>query len=335
MPDAISDKMMKEMYNADYLIPVAALKAHARAGVSFVAKLHFGTHGNHPVGGFGSFHLHDGLISTYDNDRLDRDVRGEYGMYRVLTDLLGHEKLGGNSVLFVVDGLWGGIEATDMAVKWKTTPFNNDWPSSLFMSQDPVALESVCLDFLRAEANVNIYFNNRPFFPAVDDHLHQAADQANWAAGISYDPEGDGTLMASSLGVHEHWNNSTDKKYSRNLSADGKGIELFEIIDTVTVAPGVGTLINDFMVSGINVYPNPCSEGTDVSFYLKSNSSLTYQLVSMGGKIMYSLSKDGLAKGQQTQRINTEGLASGTYMVVLKSVSANATEVKTMKLMVQ
>jgi len=31
-----------------------------------------------------------------------------------------------------------------------------------------------------------------------------------------------------SLGVHEHWNNATEKKYTRNLGTD-KGIELFSI----------------------------------------------------------------------------------------------------------
>jgi hypothetical protein len=40
-----------------------------------------------------------------------------------------------------------------------------------------------------------------------------------------YDPEGDGTRLAS-LGVHEHWNNSADKKYSRSLGKD-KGIGLY------------------------------------------------------------------------------------------------------------
>jgi hypothetical protein len=34
----------------------------------------------------------------------------------------------------------------------------------------------------------------------------------------------------SSLGVHEHWNNAQEKKYSRNLG-QGQGIEL------VTVGP--------------------------------------------------------------------------------------------------
>jgi hypothetical protein len=42
-----------------------------------------------------------------------------------------------------------------------------------------------------------------------------------------YDPERDG-IRCRSLGVHEHWNNGTDKKYSRNLGK-AHGIELFLI----------------------------------------------------------------------------------------------------------
>jgi hypothetical protein len=234
MPIAIEDDMMNEMYNADYLINISALKAHARAGVTFCAKNHFGSssHG----GSYGAEPLHNGLISTQGNDVMTTGLRGDYHMYRVLTDLMGNENLGGNTVLFVVDGLWGGIEACDMPVKWETAPFNNDFPSSLFVSQDEIAVESVCIDFLRAEANVNSYFSDRPFFPAVDDFLHQGATKANWPDSIKnlsnnwyafagYDPEGDGTYMPS-LGIHEHWNNSTDKQYSRNLFTNGTGIEL-------------------------------------------------------------------------------------------------------------
>jgi len=36
-------------------------------------------------------------------------------------------------------------------------------------------------------------------------------------------------VTVSSLGVHEHWNNPVDRKYSRNLSPGGKGIELFTV----------------------------------------------------------------------------------------------------------
>jgi hypothetical protein len=234
MPSAVKDDMMKEMYNADYLINIAALKAHARAGVTMCAKLNFGssTHGN----SFSADRLHAGLISTQGNDVLTTGLRGDYNMYRVLTDLMGHKKLGGNTVLFVLDALWSGIEATDMPVKWGIAPFNNDFPNSLFVGQDEVAVESVGLDFLRAEADKNTAFKDRPYFPAVDDFLHQAADTNNWPTGIKYDPEGDGITMKS-LGIHEHWNNPKNKQYSRNLSVDGKGIELVLVGDTSTVPP--------------------------------------------------------------------------------------------------
>ncbi|MHC4682371.1 MAG: right-handed parallel beta-helix repeat-containing protein [Planctomycetota bacterium] len=49
----------------------------------------------------------------------------------------------------------------------------------------------------------------------------------NPPSGTVYDPEGDG-IRLTSLGVHEHWNNPADKKYSRNLGT-GDGIELAKV----------------------------------------------------------------------------------------------------------
>jgi parallel beta-helix repeat protein len=57
-----------------------------------------------------------------------------------------------------------------------------------------------------------------------DNYMHEAALADNPPSGTFYDPEGDGTRLAS-LGVHEHWNNPVDKQYSRNLGT-GDGIEL-------------------------------------------------------------------------------------------------------------
>ena len=230
MPDGINDKLMKEMYDADYMINIAALKGHARAGITLGAKNHLGSHGDHGKRyGYGSFYLHAGLVATKDNDDLSNEAPTKYGFYRVCVDMMAHKKLGLNTVLFVVDGLWGGTEAVEKAVKWNSAPFNSDWPNSILIAQDQVAIESVCFDFLRAEALVNPIFKNRPLFPAVDDYLHQAADKQNWPQGIVYDPEADGEPVASSLGIHEHWNNSTDKQYSKNLSQKGKGIELVSV----------------------------------------------------------------------------------------------------------
>lgn len=216
MKDAISDKLYKQYEEADYIINVAALKAHALAGITLTAKNHFGTHSRDDA-----IHLHSGLVATEN----DIPSRTGYGMYRVLTDIMGHEQLGGKTVLFLVDGLWGGPQATEKPVKWNMAPFIGDWPNSIFVSQDQVALESVCFDFLRNEFDdPNDFGKARPLMGGVDDYLHQAADSVFWPDGIDYDPENDGTLIGS-LGIHEHWNNPVDMQYSRNLGFDN-GIEL-------------------------------------------------------------------------------------------------------------
>jgi hypothetical protein len=234
--------------------------------------------------------------------------------------------------LFVVDGLWSGIEATDMPVKWKTAPFNNDWPSSLFVAQDQVALESVCLDFLRAEAEVNTYFKNRPFFPAVDDHLHQAADKSNWPTGITYDPEGDGTEI-SSLGVHEHWNNGTSKQYSRNLSNDGKGIELYSINDTTTY---LKTAVNsEILNSNLNIFPNPASAFATVSFNLQSNAHVSLFIINLEGKIVKQMSSEMYFAGANKERINISDMNKGQYICVLQAKSGNKDFIQSLKLTIK
>lgn len=203
---------------ADYMINIAALKGHARAGITLCAKNHFGSHCRED-----SYHLHEGLISP---DAI-HPTRTGMGLYRIQVDLMGHKFLGGNTVLNVVDGLWGGPESIKKTRKWITAPFNNDYSSCIFASQDQVALESVCFDFLKTEYTAaNHPEDYWPQMDGTDDYLHQAADQNNWPADINYDPENDSTLI-SSLGAHEHWNDANNKQYSRNLDpVNGQGIEL-------------------------------------------------------------------------------------------------------------
>lgn len=337
MPDAITDEMMLEMYNADYMINVAALKAHARNGVTLCAKLHFGSHGVRGSSDWSSFHLHDGLICTVDNDVMTSGVRKDYKMYRVLVDLMGHEKLGRNTVLFIVDGLWGGIEATDMPVKWKIPPFNTDFPSSLFMSQDQIALESVCIDFLRAEANINTAFKDRPFFPAVDDYLHQGASKANWPVGISYDPEGDGSEMPSSLGVHEHWNNSTKKQYTKNIYSTASGIELYSIPASLVAYDNLNPTAvkeNNLFSSSVNVYPNPCDIQTEVSYSLEKQGTIEFKVISMDGKTIYSVIDRDVTEGLNTHMFNTSSWAKGSYIIVIRHSDGKTSETTTAHLLV-
>ena len=43
---------------------------------------------------------------------------------------------------------YSGRRWYSMPSTWSLTPFDGDWPSSIFMSMDPVAIDSVAFDFL-------------------------------------------------------------------------------------------------------------------------------------------------------------------------------------------
>ena len=62
--------------------------------------------------------------------------------------------------------------------------------------------------------------------PDVENYLHEAALIDNAPSGTTY-YNGNGTIIKN-LGVHEHWNNPQEKKYSRNLGK-AEGIELVYI----------------------------------------------------------------------------------------------------------
>ena len=225
-----SDKLYDIVEKADYLINAANMKPHMSAGISLTAKNHFGSQASPTAS-----HLHYALMMP----RRGVPSNGGYHKYRVLVDLMGSKYLGRNTLLYIVDGLFGGGASETMGpVKYFMAPFNNDWSNSIFLSQDQVALESVCFDFLRTEWNginkhnsSNNGFETGPNWNGVDDYLHQAADSSNWPDGLIYDPDNSGKPLPS-LGTHEHWNNSDMKQYSRNLGKS-QGIELISIPDTM------------------------------------------------------------------------------------------------------
>jgi len=205
--------------DADYILSLPAMKGHRGGGVTFFAKNHFGTNNKSSAS-----HMHKGLHKGTSDP-----LRGDYKSYRVFVDLMSYEHLGGKTLIYIGDFLWGTSMEHDPPVKFLSGPFNNDYSSSLIVSLDPVAIASVALDILQEEFQVldeSVYPPRYTYvrFSAVDDYLHQAASSDWWPEGLIYDPEDDGTPIES-LGVHEHWNNPTDRQYSRNLGT-GSGIEL-------------------------------------------------------------------------------------------------------------
>jgi len=209
------DYLPQSYVEAAYLINVPVLKSHERAGITLTAKNHFGSLIRSPVGDLRGQH--------YDYYDLHTNVPNELpgrARYRNLVDLIGHEHIGGKTLLYLIDALYGGKGWDGTPYKWNLAPFNGDWPSSLFASQDAVAIDSVGYDFLLAEWPQEVAIADG----AAQDYLHEAALADNPPSGTFYDPEGNETEMAS-LGVHEHWNNPVEKQYSRNLGT-GVGIEL-------------------------------------------------------------------------------------------------------------
>lgn len=197
---------------AEYMINMANLKAHPLAGVTLCAKNHYGSLIRLPYDkGYYDMHKNFDKVS---------------GKYRTLVDLMGHSQTGGKTMLYLLDGLYGGVHYVEhQPRKFQSDPFNNDWTSSLLASQDPAAIDSVGLDILQAETPIEKYSR----MGGEDDYLHEAALADNPPSGTFYDPDHKtNTVRLASLGVHEHWNNAKDRQYSRNLGKK-EGIELVTV----------------------------------------------------------------------------------------------------------
>lgn len=154
-------------------------------------------------------------------------TKNEMGIYSPLVDLMANYQLGEKTVLYMLDALIcatsEGASITAENSKWQQAPFNGDYTSSIFVSQDPVAIDSVGADFLINEPTVTKNNGTLQDNPTVENYLHEAGLVGNAPSGTVY-ADGSGN-RATNLGVHEHWNNSVDKQYSRNLGK-AEGIEL-------------------------------------------------------------------------------------------------------------
>lgn len=204
---------------ASYIINLANLKGHSY-GITLCAKNHFGSfiNGNSMRPPEGA-NLHQWL------------TKSEMGIYSPLADLTANADLGGKTLLYMLDAIICAVSEgsyiTEDNSKWRQPPFDGDYTSSIFVSQDPVAIDSVGADFLMAEPTVRE--NNYSARDITNEnYLHEAGLVKNAPSGTVY-TNGKGEVVTN-LGVHEHWNNSKDKQYGRNLGKS-EGIELIELDD--------------------------------------------------------------------------------------------------------
>jgi hypothetical protein len=301
-------RIPQEYIDSEYFINLPCLKSHDSGGITLGAKNHQGSILQDGSGSDTQSAI-DMHYSLPDHDNTDGGVH----RYRHLVDYLAHEQLGGKTLLTIIDGIWAGRSWQGLVEKWNMEPFNGDYPSSLFISQDLVAIDAVCFDFLLEEYKNKPSGDKHPYMQGTDDFLFQAADPANWADGISYDPEGDGNPV-SSLGVYEHWNNASDKKYSKNLGS-GDGIELIAITSDDYLT-STYEIKNDNNFS-LKAYPNPAAENLIINYNLNSPSKVTAEIFTLNGRKVDTIQQDFKSTGIHAINYNCSNLKKGFYVVQL------------------
>ncbi len=308
--DGVYTSTLPQAYlDAAYFINLPCLKTHNEGGITIAAKNHQGSimqEGNDDNTSQSAYHMHYSLPAN--NQGL--------GKYRHLVDYMGHKYLGGNTVLYLVDGIWSGTNWEGWVEKWEMSPFNGDFTSSLLLSQDAVAIESVCYDFLLKEYTYKD--ENYPFISGTDDYMRQAADPTLWPATITYDPEDDGSPIGS-LGVYEHWNNADDKQYTRNLGT-GDGIELVKVTASSPDAIDVKKIHPPAL---LNIYPNPLkSNNLTVEINNTENAVSEISITDIMGRQVYSLRTNN-----KRAEIPYSAFSPGTYLVKV-NVNGNTTTEK-------
>ncbi len=290
----------------DYVINIPTLKGHKHAGITMFAKNHFGSQTRDDAK-----HLHGGLVAP----EAGNPRRQGYSLYRVQVDLMGNQLLSGKNLIYILDALWTSDDEIGPPVKWQMVPFNGDWTSSVFVSLDPVAIESVGFDFLRTEFTAERRLYTFPQMVGVDDYLHQAADSTNWPEGIIYDPENDGISLPS-LGVHEHWDSAQDMQYSRNMGT-GNGIELVKIFKNSSSIQPEGKILADKILLRPN-YPNPFNASTRITYEVPRENMVILTVYNARGEQVTCLVNQRQAHGEHSVVWDAGNWPSGIYFLQLR-----------------
>ncbi|MFQ3632081.1 DUF362 domain-containing protein [Roseiflexus sp.] len=148
------------LVNAHYLINIPLLKRHVGAGVSLGFKNHFGS-----IDRCNLLHRYTDIGADYFSDT-----------HSPLVDINSHPQIRQKTILTIGDGLFGNpVNNISAPRRWRT--FGDAAPNSLFFSRDPVAIDCVMADYLRAESGET---------PGSDVYLRLAA-----AAGLGVYERGD------------------------------------------------------------------------------------------------------------------------------------------------
>ena len=129
------------LYQASYVINMPIIKKHGTHPVTLGFKNHFGSMRT-PVGD-GRDNPHVYINPTHEDYR---------STYSPLVDIYANPNIAPKTVLTIGDALYGAPGWNAVPVPWRQ--FGNQVPNSLLFSRDPVAIDCVMCDMLRAEWGV-------------------------------------------------------------------------------------------------------------------------------------------------------------------------------------
>ncbi len=319
-----ASRLPQAYLDASYLINMPCMKSHNSAGITLAAKNHQGSviaPSQNATNQYMGNDLHYCYPDVPENQVM--------GMYRHIVDYMAHSKLGGNTLVYIVDAIWSGRNWNGYVDKWGMPPFNGDYTSSLFISQDPVAIESVGYDFLYNEYNNSDYRSTYhegddfPLWVGVDDYILQAADPTSWPSGIEYDPDhADHNSPCGSLGVYEHWNNISDKQYSRNLGT-GDGIELVSVLAGKEEPNYIQDTRYINSIASICSYPNPATDIVFFEYAINAPGHVSIDVFSIDGRKLAQIQNCDEFTGTHQLSLNVNQLNSGSYILRIIHSSAN------------
>jgi hypothetical protein len=126
------------LFQATYLINMPILKKHGLPPVTLGFKNHFGSLDN--LGGSDDDNPHSYIAPSNSHYT---------PTFSPLVDIYANPNVAGKTVLTLADGLFGAPSVSAKPIPWQR--FGDSAPNSLLFSRDPVALDCVMCDLLRAE----------------------------------------------------------------------------------------------------------------------------------------------------------------------------------------
>ena len=177
--------LAKCIVDADYLINSSLLKTHVGPGVTLTSKNWYGAT--------------DIALRWQKNghNNFSQDKRNGKPGYKTFVDWMAHKDMGQKTLFFLIDGTYGSRHVNGAPFpKWQKAPFNNQWCSSIIVSQDEVACDAVGMDLIISE------WPEYPSLSFCDEYLVEAASLPNPPSGTTYKQEGN--PLVKSLGLMEH-----------------------------------------------------------------------------------------------------------------------------------